>query len=239
MKMKECALLAAALAVGAGAGWLAKPAERAEKADAPSGYRAKPLAAESKVRVKTVTSVVTNTVREVVTNTPAFGGYRGGGRGFEGFRDMVERMKTENPREYAAMTNRMARFRSHMLRQTESRLDTLAAVDTSGWSRQHQDLHERYQNLIVRREELMEMARPDAAELSEAQRRELWREIGDVSRELREVSRLERDLLLDKTFEGLGYSRKESAEIKEAVSAIFQATQEHGRHGGPRGFRGR
>jgi hypothetical protein len=238
MKIKDVMLFSAVLLAGFAVGWTLKPGadEEIGAADDTGRYRAKRLAAESAVRIKTVTSVVTNVVKEVVTNDlpRAQGGGWGFRRGMAGFREELERLKTENPAEYAKHTNRMARLRSHMLDRAINRLNTLAAVDTTGWSKAQIEVHERYQDLIARREELIESVRFGNENVTESQRSEVWKEIGDISRQLQEVADKERNILLNKTFENLGYGKDESSELSRAVKEIFSTTQEGFGHRGRR-----
>lgn len=235
--MKKEVIVAALVSLAAGAviGWLAKPTP-AHDADAGTskghkGRRA--LVAEPKTRIKTITTVVTNTVRDIVTNTVEI--VREPPRGPEGWRAELERLKEENPTEYAARTNRMAQFRARMLQNAENKLETLAAIDTTGWSKRQIATHERYQDLIARREELIEILRHDG-NATEEQRREAMDEMRRIGGELHAVSQEERNTLLDHTISTLGYKGSAAAEIKEAIKTIYSTTQEWG--GPPRGGRG-
>ena len=171
MKKDVIATALASLAVGAVVGWIAKPAAAPDAGAGESKDRKgrKSLVSEPKTRIKTVTTVVTNTVRDTVTNMVEV--VREPPRGPDGWRAELERLKEENPAEYAARTNRMAHFRARMLQNAENKLETLAAIDTTGWSKRQLATHERYQDLIARREELIEIMRPDS-DATEEQRRE-------------------------------------------------------------------
>ena len=189
--------------------------------------------AESKTRIKTITTVVTNTVRDIVTNTVEVA--REPQRGPEGWRAELERLKDTNPAEYAARTNRMAQFRERMLKNAENKLETLAAIDTTGWSKRQLATHERYQDLIARREELAELMRHDSGATDE-QRREAWAEMRKVGDEMRKIAMEERNTLMDHTLSTLGYKGSVAAEIKAAINTIYSTTQEWG---GPPGGGGR
>ena len=239
MNLKTSLIALAALAVGVAAGWIAKPAPVAEdRAETQKEPGRKARIADAKSRVKVVTTVVTNTVRDTVTNTVEIA--RDTPPGPEGWRAELERLKEENPAEYAARTNRMAQFRNRMLQRTENRLETLAAIDTTGWSKRQIATHEKYQDLIARREELMDILRPDSGATDE-QRKEAMELMRQIGGELHATGREERNILLNQTLKALGYTGSAAAEIKEAIQTIYSTTQDWGgpggrpggRHGGP------
>ena len=230
MNKNICLTAGIALLVGIAVGWIIKPAETVKnKAETEeSGRKRKQRIAESGTRVKTVTTVVTNTIQNTVTNTVQVSRNPPPGPG--GFMAELERMKDENPERYASMTNRMAQFRRRMMQRTESKLETLAAIDTTGWSKSQIATHEKYQELIARREELMDIVRHDSGASSQ-ERDAAFAELRQIGHELRETSAKERNTLLDKTFRELGHSGSDAAEIRETVKTIFQTTEEWG---GPR-----
>jgi hypothetical protein len=239
--MNKVALITASIAFMAGTaiGWIAKSS--VEK-DESSGRetprtRARQKIANSETRVKTVTTVVTNTVNSAPTETANEKNTRQSG--FNGFMADLERMKTEDPEKYSSMTNRIAQFRKNMIQRAESKLETLAAVDTAGWSKNQIATHEKYQELIARREELMEIVRLDS-DATQQERTAAFAELRELGSEIRKASEKERNLLLDKTFRELGYNGSDAAEIRETVKTIYSTTEEwggFGRHGrrGPGG----
>ena len=232
MKSNTIIVAVAALAIGAVAGWCVKPATaKTESAEMQKSAR-KARIAESKSRVKMVTTVVTNTVHDTVTNTVEV--VRERPNGPEGFMAELERLKKENPAEYASRTNRMASFRNRMLQRTENRLGTLASIDTTGWSQKQIATHERYQDLIAKREELMDILRPDS-NATGAERKEAMEQMRELSREIHRTGQAERETLMDQTLQILGYTGADAAEIKEAISTIYSTTQDRG--GGPHGDR--
>lgn len=237
MKSNTIVVALAGLAIGTVAGWCMKPAPAKTESAAMQKSERKSRIAESKSRVKMVTTVVTNTIHDTVTNTVEV--MRERPNGPEGFMAELERLKKENPSEYASRTNRMAMFRNRMLQRTENRLQTLAAIDTTGWSKQQIATHEHYQKLIAKQEELMDMLRPDIG-VTESDRREIWEQIRNLGRELHATGQEERETLMDQTLKVLGYTGSDAAEIKEAISTIYSTTQDWGGglFGGRRGRRG-
>ena len=223
-----------AFVVGAVLGWTVKSsAPQTMDADTakPSARRAR--IAESKSRVKTVTTVVTNTVRDTVTNLVEVA--REPPRGPEGWRAEMERLKEENPAEYAARTNRMAQFRARMLQNAENKLATLASIDTTGWTQQQLETHQRYQELIAKREELMETMRFDS-DATEEQRHAAMEQMRKLGHEIFKASQDERNLLLNKAIREMGFKGNAATEVRETIKTIYSTTQEWG---GPHGGRGR
>jgi len=221
-----------ALVFGAILGWTVKPAPpQTQETDGPKHSRRARIA-ESKTRVKTVTTVVTNTVRDTVTNMVEVA--REPPRGPEGWRAEMERLKEEDPAEYAARTNRMAQFRARMLQNAENKLETLAAIDTTGWTPQQLETHQRYQELIAKREELMETMRFDS-DATEEQRHAAREQMWKLGREIHKASQEERNLLLNKAIREMGFKGNAATEVRETIKTIYSTTQEWG---GPHGGRG-
>ena len=233
--MNRTALLVAgaAFVAGTAVGWIARTSvagDMAAKTEEPSPRKRQRIA-DSQTLVKTVTTIVTNTIHGTETNTVDVDRERPKGPG--GFMADLERMKTDDPERYASMTNRMAQFRKRMMQRTENRLETLASIDTTGWSKGQIATHEKYQDLIARREELMDIIRLDS-EATQQEREAAFAELRELGREIRQTSARERNLLLDKTFRELGYSGSDATEIRETIKTIYSTTEEWGapgRHG--------
>ena len=226
----------ATFAAGTAIGWIAGTSSDGAKTavTGESKPKGKRKIADSGRTVRTVTTTVTNILRGTESGSAETEKRQSQNPG--DFIADIERMKTEDPGRYAAMTNRMEEFRKRMMRRTESKLETLAAIDTSGWSKSHIETHEKYQNLIARREELMDILRHDSG-VSQQERSDAFSELRNLGREIRQTGARERNILLDKTFRELGYNGSDAAEIRETVKTIFSTTEEwggHGRHGGGR-----
>ena len=231
--MNKAAILIAGATFVAGTtiGWIARSSvEKHSLVETKeSGHRKKKRVADSPVRIKTTTTVVTNVVQSTVTNTVKVAENRPRGPG--DFIADLERMKKEDPDRYASMTNRMTQFRNRMTRRTESKLDTLASIDTRGWSRSQIENHEKYQDLIAKRAELMDIIRHDSGATKE-ERDAAFGELHRLGRDLHETSAKERNTLLDKTFQELGYSSSDAKEIRETIKTIYSTTEEWGGHRG-------
>ncbi len=154
-------------------------------------------------------------------------------------REWMENLKKENPERYAQMTNGMARFRARRTERQQAKLDFLSSVDTSKMSAEAQKTHGELQSLIERRHAL-EGAIMDE-NLSDEKRVELMREIFDNSRQIRELSREERDNLLEETGKALGLEGDAAKELTDTIREIYEATDDNlfGGRGGPMGGPGR
>lgn len=194
--------------------------------------------ADSNSRVKIVAPVITNIVAQADAEAPAESATAQRAANNGGFLTELERIKNEDPDRYASMTNRMAQFRNRMLQRAENKLETLASIDTTGWSKSQIATHEKYQDLIAKREELMDIIRYDS-NASQQERDEAFKELRTIGSELHKTSSKVRNTLLEKTFSELGFNKKDSIEIRETIKTIYSATEEWGGfgRGGPWGRR--
>lgn len=261
--MKKVVPLVMCAVLGAFAGWFLKPApESAAKDATPVKERrakAKPASdpglqganAALRKRVAELEAALAAAERKseeavpvpVATNAPAEPPRRFAPPGFASFREELERMKREEPEKYAARTNQMAQWRQGHLNRTARQLDWLASVDTSRMSAKQREAHEKYQDLVVRREELMEKMSPESG-ATDAEREQAMREMHGIGRQLWELAETERDTLLRETASSLGFSGNDAKEIVDTVKAIYRNTgmgfggPRGGRPGGPPGGRG-
>lgn len=163
---------------------------------------------------------------------PAFArGERRGPPSREEMRAHLEEMRKNDPERYAQMTNRFAKMNSRRLQRTQNRLDLLASVDTSRMSKKQRAVHEQYQDLIARQEELRELLNPQNENVTEAQRRTAMEEMRELHGQMRELAQSERETLLSQTASSFGIEGQDAGELVETVKAVFQATENHGGHG--------
>lgn len=148
--------------------------------------------------------------------------------------DWLERMKKENPDQYNQMTNRMAQRRMERRDRTVDRLDALSSVDVSGWSEGARKIHEEYQDLLVKSQELMDAASPSNPN-NEA-RAAAFAEMGRTFGRLHELGEKERVNLMTYTMKEFGFSDDEARELTESVKAVYDVTSEFNRRG-PRDHR--
>ena len=155
-------------------------------------------------------------------------------------RDRIERMRTENPEEYAAHTNRLARWRDSRRQRAVSKLDFLASVDTSTMSKPERETHEKLQNLIEEREELQTRIEEGFAsgEMSDEDRRAVWDQMREADRQIAELNRAERENLIKKTAEAVGLTGEEVGEVAGTIMKVIEATENNSWGRGGRGGRG-
>ena len=256
--MKKLVPFVACIALGAVAGWFLKPEPEAASKPRPVTHaktqeKVRPQAsgleganAALRKRIAELEAALSAAGAEskavdipVSENAPVEPPRRQGGpQGFAAFRAELERMKREEPEKYAARTNQMAQWRQSHLSRTANQLDWLASVDTSHMSSKQKAAHEKYQELVVRREELMEKLVPDSG-ATDAERDQTMREMHEIGRQLWELAEMERDTLLHETTKLLGFSGEDAKEIVDTVKTIYRNTGmgwsprgRGGRHGG-------
>ncbi len=155
------------------------------------------------------------------------------------WRERIEKMRRENPEEFARMEERRKNFMQQLAERAQSKIDFLAAVDTSRMSEKAKEIHAELQELIAKREELgTKMFSP---EMSDEERRQLFQEMRETDRAIRERNGHVRETLLQQTAEALGFSGDDVAEIVETIDGIYEATSDAppGPPPGDRGGRGR
>ncbi|MBQ3746128.1 MAG: hypothetical protein II863_01800 [Kiritimatiellae bacterium] len=146
-------------------------------------------------------------------------------------RERMARLEKENPQRFAQMTNHFAQMRARRRERAAMKMDFLSSVDTSGMSESAKRTHADLQRLIERRDEIEE--RMHDANLSDEERGELFREMRENDRAMRDLNRMERDNLLAQTSAALGLSDEDAVELTETVRDIIEATEGHFGGGGP------
>ena len=156
-------------------------------------------------------------------------------------REMMERLKSEDPERYTQMTNRMARFRQFRTEQALSKLDFLAAIDLSPMGSEAQATHSRLQSIIARREEIEEKLHSET--ISDEERESVMQEMFATDREMMDLNNQERSNLIAEVVSELGFSGDDADDIVATIKDIIDATSSNfgppgGGPGGPRGGRG-
>ncbi len=149
------------------------------------------------------------------------------------WRARLEEMKVNDPERYAQMTNRMAQWRSRSLANTQDRLDFFASLDTSTMTDRQRENHERLQELLARREELMQTMDFGNTEVSDADREKARQEMHGLFRQIHSLEEAERDMLLNQAARNLGCKGTQARELVDTIKTIYRATQSFG--GGRRG----
>ena len=150
-------------------------------------------------------------------------------------RARFEEMREKDPERYAQITNNMAQWRARRQERLQNQFDILASADTKHMTKAQLKVHETYQDLLARQEELHEMMNPHNTGVTDAQREAAFKEMRDVSHQIHDLQRAERDTLLTQTANALGYKGKDAKEVVDAIKAVYEATGQGGHHRGPGG----
>lgn len=159
-----------------------------------------------------------------------------------------EKMKKDNPEQYARITNGMARIRRDRQERAQRKADFFASIDVSRMPAEARKVHEELQDLIAKREEFeqkMQQLHESEADFSREEIGQAFREMHETGERIRELSAKERDNLMVETARNLGFDDDDSAEVAAVFKEIIENTDSgwggfggHGRHGGPGGRRG-
>lgn len=143
------------------------------------------------------------------------------------WRERLEKMKTENPEQYAQHTNRMARWRDMRRRNAVSKLEFLSSIDTTAMSAEEKKTHVRLQNLIEEREELQVRMEDGFAsgEMSDETRRAIFDEMRNTDRQIAELNAAERENLIKKTAEAIGLTGEDVGEVAGTIMKVIEATE--------------
>ena len=156
-------------------------------------------------------------------------------------RARFEEMRKQDPQRYTQITNNMARWRARRQERLQNQFELLAGADTAHMTKEQREVHETYQDLLLRQEELHELMNPNNADVTDEQREAVFKEMREIGHQLHELQRVERDTLLTQTANSLGLRGKQAQEVVTAIKAVYEATgsNHRGPHGGPGGGRGR
>jgi len=156
----------------------------------------------------------------------------------EEIRANFEKWKKDNPEEYARMDKMRQDFLARRTERANSKLDFLASVDTSRMSKEDLATHTRLQELIAKRNNLEKGLNESLLNMSEEERGNFFREMGETSREIRELNQKERGVLFNSLAGELGLQGEEANAVSDAVQGILDATSNRegfGGFGGPGG----
>ena len=139
-------------------------------------------------------------------------------------RARFEEMRERDPQRYTQMTNNMARWRTHRQARLQNQFDILASADTTHMTKEQRRVHETYQDLLVRQEELHELMNPNNTDVTDAQREAAFKEMREIGHKLHDLQRTERDTLLTQTANSLGLRGQQAHEVVTAIKAVYEAT---------------
>lgn len=156
-------------------------------------------------------------------------------------RARFEEMRVNDPERYTQITNNMAHWRARRQERVQNQFNLLANADTAHMTKAQRKVHESYQNLLARQEELHEIVNPNNTGTTDEQREAAFKELRENWRQLQKLQRTERDTLLTQTANSMGYTGEDAKEVVSAIKAVYEATGggdrdghgRHGRRGGP------
>ena len=251
MDKKNILTVLVTLVVGVAIGYLVAPAPKSGEVHSGKEPKSKAKAHVADVGERASLEALRRRVRELerrladttaaamaLTNGTSSGEIRPAAGGFGPpspgeWRARMEEMKINDPARYAQMTNRMAQWRSRSIANTQDKLDFFASLDTSAMTPRQRENHEKLQNLLVRREELMQSMDINNADVSDADREKAFREMHELRGQIHSLENAERDMLLNQAARNLGCRGSEARELVNTIKTIYQATQSWG--GGRRG----
>lgn len=258
MKTRTGILIAgAALVCGALLGYLVRPAASERPSETPVEQRPTRKAARAaghdetvarlRARIqklereraeKSAPAAPQEAVQPAPAETPPDGDARRGPPSPEEMRAHMEEIRKSDPARYTWMTNHSARIRTRQLTRAQGKLDILASVDTTRLSPRQKRVHEQYQDLIARQEDLRTVAFAplDDAAVTDEQRAAAHAEMREVGQRLHNLAHQERETLLDQTARAFGLTGDAAQDLVETVKAVYQATEAWGGRGpGPGG----
>ena len=156
-------------------------------------------------------------------------GRDGNGPNWREMRERLEQWKKDNPEEFARMEKRRQEFMQERARRVQSKLDFFSSIDTSRMSKSDRATHDELQGLIARREEIE--SKLFSMDTADEDRGQLFQEMHETERSIREKSEQERQNLLRMTAEELGLTGSDAVEVVDTISEIYEATS--GGFGGP------
>lgn len=149
------------------------------------------------------------------------------------FTERLERMKTENPEEYAEMQKRREEFRQNMEQRAAERADFIASVDTKNMTAAQKENHAKLVETVAFLNEMMGQARQPGVEHTPETRQQ----IGEAFGTLGELYGEERRFLFEETARSVGFQGAQAVDFADQMQVIIDNTTMPN-FGGRRGGRG-
>ena len=163
----------------------------------------------------------------------------------EGFRERMERFKTENPEQYAEMQRGINEFRERMHTDNQNRYTFFESIDTGKMTAEQKKNHDSLLNAIAVRDAYMDRMGPDSENpLSDDERREFF----ESMRSIGGLMEQERRYILEEAGRVYG---EDGAVFADYIQQVYENTSmgfrgmggmrppEGGPNGGPNGRGGR
>lgn len=148
----------------------------------------------------------------------------------QSFSDQMEKMKKENPEQYAEMQKRREEFRQSMEQKAQDRAEFIATVDTKNMNEVQKENHEKLVATVARVNDLMAQMNQPGAEHTQ----EMHQQMGEAMGALGDLYTEERRFLLEETGRAVGYQGSQAAEFADQMQSVIDNTTmpNFGRHGG-------
>ena len=132
----------------------------------------------------------------------------------------LEKMKAENPEQYAEFLRRREEFRLAREQRAQERDDFYASIDTRRMTDDQRENHERLVSTVSRINELMAQMEQEGVERTP----EMREEIGQLYGSLNELYAAERKYLLEETARAVGYQGAQVTEFADQMQGIIDNT---------------
>lgn len=148
------------------------------------------------------------------------------------FAERMEKMRKENPEQYAEMQKRREEFRQTMEQRAQDRAEFLAAVDTRAMDDVQRENHEKLLAAVARVDELR-------AQMEQGTERtpEMRQEMGELMGALSELYGNERRYLFEAAARSVGYDGAQVSDFADQMQMVVDNTTftgfGHRGHGGP------
>lgn len=241
--IKQQLFIGAALLAGVAIGYLAPKGEvAADAGDAAKPARSKGAIAnhgdEASVkhlrrRIAELENLLAERIGEESIPTAQTNAVASSPKRFNGPEEWLENLKKNDPERYVQMTNRFAKWRERRNQEAQERIDFLASIDTSRLSTWGRQVHADLQEAICRRDEIDEQLQQPS--LSQDERHRLMQDLQQASRDLDQLNRKERNVLIEAAARMAGVKGKQLQEMNATVKEILKQTDTprmFGPHGG-------
>lgn len=152
------------------------------------------------------------------------------------FAERMEKMRKENPEQYAEMQKRREEFRQAMEQRAKDRADFLGAVDAQAMNDVQRENHDKLLAAVARINELRTQMEQPGVERTP----EMRQEFGELMGSLGELYGNERRYLFEATARSVGYTGSQISDFADQMQMIVDNTTmsgfgHHGRDNPPPG----
>ncbi len=147
----------------------------------------------------------------------------------------LEKLKESDPEAYAAEVERRKNFTRQMHDNSTKQVEFFKKLDTKSMTPEQLDNHNKLLPLVAKNNQLLyELTQNQDAENTS----DIRRELGDNSRQMRDLMATERSVALQQFAKQIGYSGDQTAQFEAYVKSVYDMTSGNpfqGMQGGGRG----